>query len=83
MDEEVEKNNGYASQHPEERRFVLESLKSLSVTFKTASTTSIAYVKTFGLMALRKVADRFAGASIGQIATLAVQALLRWLGFPV
>lgn len=78
--EEVEKNNGYADQHPEERNFVLDNLKLLSAKFKTGTTTSVAYVKIHGLEALKKVANRFAGMTASQVANVAIQALLRWLG---
>jgi hypothetical protein len=78
---EVEKNNGYAVQHPQERNFVLENLRLLSRTLKTATETSAAYVRTHGLDVLKKLAIRFAGAVMEKLADGTAHALMRWLGW--
>src|SRR6266702_7579457 len=77
--QQVEQNNGYAQQHPEERRYVLDGLKSLSHTLKTASSVSVQYVKRNGLEMLKKVRDRFTGSVIDDSAKAASAALLHWI----
>ena len=76
---EVEQNNGYAVEYPEERGYVLDNLKLLTSKMKTAATISANYVKTHGLSVLRRVEDRFVNAAIGEVAKHAAKALLHWL----
>jgi hypothetical protein len=77
---EVEKSNGYAAEHPEERNYVLSNLTLLSHTLKTAATTSIAFVRAHGLNILQQLAKRFGDAAIGKLVDVAIKALLAWLG---
>ena len=76
----VEQSNGYANEHPQERIYVLDNLKMLSNTLKTAKETSAAYLKAHGLNVLRKVIIRFGQAVIGKLADAAALALTRLLG---
>lgn len=64
----VEESNGYNSQHPEERKYVLDNLRMLSETLKTASVTSIGYLKHHGVAVLGKLQARFGEALIGESA---------------
>jgi hypothetical protein len=77
--EQVEQNNGYAAEHPEERKFVLDNLRMLSDTLKNAATTSVAYVKNHGLNVLSKLQTRFGDALVGEVAKEAGKALWTWL----
>lgn len=71
----VEQNNGYGTEHPEEKRFVLDNLKLLSATLKNAASTSVAYIRTHGLNVLQKLQERFGTALIGEAAKEASKAL--------
>lgn len=72
---QVEQNNGYAASYPEERKFILDNLKLLSSTLKTAATTSFNYVKVHGLRVLQKLQERFGAALIGEAAKETAKAL--------
>ncbi|MET4804421.1 hypothetical protein [Bradyrhizobium sp. LB11.1] len=74
--EQVEQSNGYADKHSEERRYVLDGLKQLSHTLKTATSVSARYLKTYGIELLKKVRDRFTGGLIDISAKTAIDALL-------
>ncbi len=76
---EVEQSNGYASEHAEERNFVLDNLRMLSQRLKGAGTISIAYVRTHGLSVLKRVQDRFVDTAIGEGAKETVKAIVHWL----
>jgi hypothetical protein len=76
---EVEQSNGYASEHSEERNFVLDNLRMLSRKLKSAGTVSVSYVKTHGLSVLKRLQDRFIDTSIGEGATEARRAIVHWL----
>ena len=75
----VEQSNGYASGHPEERKYVLDNLRLLAGTLKTAATTSVNYVRTHGLDVLQKLQDRFGTALIGEAARETAKAIWQWL----
>jgi hypothetical protein len=77
--QQIEDSNGYAVQHTEERRYVLDGLKALSNTLKTAATVSVEYVRRNGLEMLKKVRDRFTGTLIDQSAKAAGDALMHWI----
>ncbi|MBN9516144.1 MAG: hypothetical protein J0H97_22260 [Alphaproteobacteria bacterium] len=77
---EVEESNGYASQYPEERATILDSLKALQERLRTAKEISVGYVKAHGVEVLRKLSARFGNAAIGRLADAAISALLSWLG---
>jgi hypothetical protein len=76
---EIEQSNGYASEHPEERNFVLDNLRLLSQKLKSAGTVSVLYVRTHGLNVLKRVQDRFVDTAIGEGAKETTKAILRWL----
>lgn len=76
---EIEQSNGYASEHPEERNYVVDNLKLLSNKLKSAASTSAAYVRSHGLNVLQKVADKFSGAAMGEAAKATLKALGEWL----
>jgi hypothetical protein len=73
--QQVEQSNGYASEHAEERRYVLDGLKALSHTLKTASSVSVRYVKHNGFAMLKLLRDRFTNTAIDQSAKAASDAL--------
>lgn len=77
--QQVEQSNGYADKHPEERRYILDGLKSLSSTLKTASSVSVQYLKRNGFELLKKVRDRFTSTIIDQSAKASSDALIRWI----
>lgn len=72
---QVEQSNGYASEHAEERRYVLDGLKALSNTLKTASSVSVRYIKDNGFQMLKLIRDRFTNTAIDQSAKAASDAL--------
>jgi len=76
---EVETSNGYAAEHPEEREYVVDNLKLVLNRLKTALTISYGYLRTHGINVLRKLADKFSGAAMGEAAKEALKALGRWL----
>jgi len=65
---QVEQSNGYNAQYPEERKYVLDSLRMVSTTLKTAKSTSIAYLKSYALAPIAKLRSRFIEALIGETA---------------
>jgi hypothetical protein len=73
---QVEESNGYAAEHAEERRYVLDGLKSLSNTLKTAGSASVRYLKHNGFAMLKLIRDRFTNTAIDQSAKAASDALL-------
>jgi hypothetical protein len=76
---QVEQSNGYASEHAEERNFVLDNLRMLSQKLKSAGTVSVSYVRTHGLSILKRLQDRFVDTSIGEGAKEARNAIVHWL----
>jgi hypothetical protein len=76
---EVEQSNGYASEHTEERNFVLDNLRMLSQRLKSAGAISVSYVRAHGLNVLKRLQDRFIDTSIGEGATEARNAIVHWL----
>lgn len=76
---DVEQSNGYASEHSEERNFVLENLRMLSQKLKSAGTISVSYVRAHGLSVLKRVQDRFVDSSIGEGARETMHAIAHWL----
>jgi hypothetical protein len=76
---EVEQSNGYASEYPEERDFVLDNLRLLSQKLKSAGTISVSYIRTHGLNVLKRVQDRFIDTSIGEGAKETTNAIVHWL----
>jgi hypothetical protein len=77
--QQIEDSNGYAVQHTEERRYVVDGLKALSTTLKTAATVSVQYVQRYGFELLKKVRDRFTGTLIDQSAKAAGDAIMHWI----
>jgi hypothetical protein len=77
--EAVEQSNGYASEHAEERNFVLDNLRMLSQKLKSAGTISVSYIRAHGLTVLKRVQDRFIDTSIGEGAKEATNAIVHWL----
>jgi hypothetical protein len=75
----VEQSNGYASEHAEERNFVLDNLRMLSQKLKNASTISVSYIRAHGLSVLKKVQDRFVDTAIGEGAKETTSAIVHWL----
>jgi|HubBroStandDraft_6_1064221.scaffolds.fasta_scaffold22696_4 hypothetical protein len=71
----VEQNNGYGTEYPEEKRFVVDNLTLLSNTLRTAVSTSVAYIKTHGVNVLQKLQERFGNALIGEAARETAKAL--------
>jgi hypothetical protein len=76
---DVEQSNGYATQYPEERNFVLDNLRMLSQKMKSAGTISVSYIRTHGLSVLKKIQDRFVDTAIGEGAKETVRSILHWL----
>jgi hypothetical protein len=76
---EVEQSNGYASQYPEERNFVLDNLRLLSQKLKSAGTVSVSYVRIHGLSVLKRLQERFIDTSIGEGAKETTHAIVHWL----
>jgi hypothetical protein len=76
---EVEQSNGYASEHAEERNFVLDNLRMLSQRLKSAGTISVSYIRTHGLSVLKRVQDRFIDTSIGEGVRETTNAIVHWL----
>jgi hypothetical protein len=76
---QVEQSNGYASEYPEERNFVLDNLRLLSQKLKSAGTVSVSYVRAHGLNVLKRVQDRFIDTSIGEGAKETTNAIVHWL----
>jgi hypothetical protein len=76
---EVEQSNGYASEHAEERNFVLDNLRMLSQKLKSAGTISVSYIRTHGLSVLKRVQDRFIDTAIGEGAKETTNAIAHWL----
>jgi hypothetical protein len=76
---QVEQSNGYASEHPEERNFVLDNLRMLSSKLKSAGTVSMSYVRTHGLNILEKLQHRFIDTAIGEGAKETTHTIVHWL----
>ena len=76
---EIEGNNGYAESAPEERDRVVWSLKE-GLKHMREGLPSRDQVIAYALKPLKFVAEKFAGASMGEMAKAAVKALLAWLG---
>lgn len=77
--EELRKDNGYASTHPEEKTYVLEKLRAVSKRLKEDTQISWMYIRDFALAPLGILAQRFGRAAIGILATAARKTLTDWL----
>lgn len=75
---EIENSNGYAASAPEERNGIVETIKGTLAAIKTGFPSRQAIVA--GLIAPFKfIAKKFGEASMGELATQAVAALVKWL----
>lgn len=75
---EVEKSNGYATSEPDERAGILAAMQGTIKSIKEGLPSRALIVA--GLLApLRRLADKFSSASIGELAKRAVEALIAWL----
>lgn len=72
-------DNGYAANVPGERDYVLQSLKSFSITLKESAQITGMQIKTFALDPLNAVMKRFSGAALELVAGAAKDAILTWL----
>jgi hypothetical protein len=75
----VRADNGYSVAHPEERAYVLSSLSSTLETLRTATTTSIVFLKKNALEPLQRLALRFGTAAIGMAAEAARADIVEFL----
>lgn len=77
---DVEQNNGYGIQHPEERDWVLSNLKMVSERLHKAATITVGYIRAHGLNVLTRLQERFTDAAIGEIAKQASHLLVKVIG---
>jgi hypothetical protein len=75
----IEENNGYNVKHPEEKAFVVDSLKVGAERLKKADHISYAYVKRQILDPLAVLTKRFGKSAVGVIAQAARSAVFDWL----
>jgi hypothetical protein len=76
---EVRSNNGYNATLPEERDFVLAGLEAVSNTLKTATSTSLPYLRKYAIEPLMLLVRRFKDAAIGVLATTARETIIDFL----
>jgi hypothetical protein len=75
----IEQTNEYAEKLPEEKAHVIAGLTTLATTLRTATSTSLPFIKTYGLDPLAKLLKRFAGAALETTISVARLALTEWL----
>jgi len=79
--DEIKGSNGYAETSHEERDIVVSSVGETLKQIKTDVPTTKDQVISGLVRPLKYISEKFAGASMGEAAKLAVKALLAWLGF--
>jgi hypothetical protein len=77
--EAVEQDNGYNGTMPEEKAFVVDSLKAVAGKLKNQDVISYAYLKRTAIDTLDILIRRFGGASVGLIAQATRAAIFDWL----
>jgi hypothetical protein len=77
--EAVEGDNGYNATMPEEKAFVVDSLKAATAKLKNDPTISFAYLKRNAINTLDVLIRRFGKASVGLVAQAAREAIFEWL----
>jgi hypothetical protein len=77
---EIESNNGYAAEEPEERNQIVWSLTNGLNQIKDGLPNR-EQVITMLLKPLRYISRKFADASMGEVAKLAIKALMSWIAF--
>jgi hypothetical protein len=77
--EKVRSDNGYASNRPEEREYVLDGLSAFSKRLKEAASISLGYLKRYAVGPLRTLLTRFKDNAVGLAASVAKEALREWL----
>ncbi len=77
--EQVRGDNGYGTQHGEEKTYVLEKLRSVSKRLKEDTTISWLYLREFAIEPLLILGRRFGKAAIGIAAEAAKAVLKEWL----
>jgi hypothetical protein len=75
----AEADNGYNANVPEERAFVVESLKEASEKLKKSDTVSVAFVRRKIIDVLNIVIRRFGQASLGVTAQATRAAIFDWI----
>jgi hypothetical protein len=82
LDETVEQlrsDNGYAATYPEERKFVLTKLQTITKSLKEDAEISWMYVKDFALEPLGMLIKRYGLALLGGLAEVAKTAVKEWI----
>ncbi len=77
--EEVQQDNGYNATLPEEKAFVVDSLKAATEKLKRDDVVSFAYLKRKAIDVLDVIIHRFGTASVGLTAQAARAAIFDWL----
>jgi hypothetical protein len=77
--EELRGDNGYATEHPEEKAFVQDKLFAVSKRFKEQTQISWMYLREFAFVPLTMLMKRFGGAAIGVAAATCKDVLTSWL----
>ena len=77
--EAVRQENGYASNHPEERRWVSEALGAVATRLREDRQISVMYLREFGFKPLKVLIERFGKAAVGLAAAAANKAMMDWL----
>lgn len=77
--EAVRSDNGYASNVPEERDLILDTLRSTSSKLKTSETISLAYFKVNLLPKVNLLISRFKDAATGALAATLRQSIIEYL----
>ena len=76
---EIKGNNGYAGSEPEERERIVWSL-SEAVRQMREGMPSRDQILVMAVKPLKYIAEKFAGASMGEVAKAAIKAIWAWLG---
>jgi hypothetical protein len=72
-------DNGYGSQFPDEKEYVVENLSAVKEKFAKDASISFAYIRKRALEPLGTLIERFGKASIGILAEAAKAVLKDWL----
>jgi hypothetical protein len=77
--EQVRADNGYNANLPEERNYVLAGLMETARVLKTATSTSLPFVRKYALDPLTTLIRRFKGAAMAIVATGARDAIVEFI----
>lgn len=75
---EIEASNGYAHEAPDERDSIVVAIRGTLGSIKNSHPTRNLVIEGL-VQPLRFIASKFSGAAIGEVAKVAVAAVLKWL----